>query len=47
VRGFWSVEELPSGPTDCGEVVRGGCSVAGNFCVKISTVPVKELRRVR
>lgn len=47
VHGFWSVEELADGPTDCGEVVMGGCLVAGKFCLKISTVPMEELKRAR
>jgi hypothetical protein len=33
VRGFWSVEELADGCTDCGEVAKGGCLVAGDFSV--------------
>ena len=38
VSGFWLVEELAGGRTDCGEVARGGCLVAGEFSVKTSTV---------
>jgi len=33
VHGFWSVEELADSLTDCGEVARGGCLVAGYFNV--------------
>jgi hypothetical protein len=47
VHGFWSVEEPVGGPTDCDEVLRGGCLVAGNLCLKISTVSMEELRRAR
>jgi hypothetical protein len=45
VNGFWSVEDLADGLTDCGEVARGGCLVAGNFGVKISTVLTEGQRR--
>ena len=38
MHGFWSVEELADRLTDCGEVARGGCLVAGYFSVKTSTV---------
>jgi len=47
VHGFWSVKQLAGGPTDRDEVVRVGCSVAGSFCLKISTVPMEELQRAR
>jgi len=38
VNGFWLVEELAVGRTDCGEVARGGCLVTGEFSVNTSTV---------
>jgi hypothetical protein len=31
--------------TDCAEVARSGCLVAGYFSVKTSTVPTEGLRR--
>jgi hypothetical protein len=35
VYGFWPVQlvELADGPTGCGEVAMGGCSLAWNFGV--------------
>jgi len=35
VRGFWPVElaKLADGPTGCGKLARGGCSLAWNFSV--------------
>jgi len=47
VHGFWWVEELADGLTDCGEVARGGCFVAGYFSVKTSTVLREGQRRAR
>jgi hypothetical protein len=47
VHGFWSVEELADGRTDCGEVVSGGCLVAGYFSVRTSTALTWEQRRAR
>jgi len=45
VFGQWrSVEELADGPTECGEVARGGCLFAWNFSVK-STVLTQAERR--
>ena len=38
MRGFWSVQELADRLTDCDEVARGGCFVAGYFSVTTSTV---------
>ena len=45
MHGFWSVEELAEGRTDCGEVARGGCLVTGEFSVKTSTVLTEGQRR--
>jgi len=39
------VEELAEGRTDCGEVARGGCLVAGEFSVKTSSVLKEGQRR--
>ena len=47
VHGFWWVEELADGLTDCGEVARGGCFVAGYFSVKTSSVLREGQRRAR
>jgi len=38
VHGFWSVEDLADGRTNCDEVVKDGCLLAVNFSLKISTV---------
>jgi hypothetical protein len=43
----WPVEELADGRTDCGEVARGGCLVAGDFSVKTSTVLTSGQRMAR
>ena len=45
VKGFWSVEDLSYGLTDCGEVARGGCLVPGNLSVKTSTLLTESQRR--
>jgi len=42
---FWFVELLAYGLTNCDEVARGGCLVAGNFSVKTSTVLTEGQRR--
>jgi len=47
VRGFWSVQELADRLTDCGEVARGGCFVAGYFSVTTSNIPSDGQRRFR
>ena len=47
MRGFWSVQELADRLTDCGEVARGGCFVAGYFSVTTSTVLTEGQRRAR
>ena len=47
VHGFWWVEELADGLTDCGKVARGGCFVACNFSVKTSSVLKEGQRRAR
>lgn len=41
LQGFWpadELEELTDGPTECGEVARGGCAYAWNFSVTGPTV---------
>jgi hypothetical protein len=38
---------VADGSTDCGEVARGGCLVAGNFSVKTSTVLTSGQRMAR
>jgi hypothetical protein len=38
VHGFWSVEDLADGRTNCDEVVKDGCLLAVNFSLKTSTV---------
>ena len=47
MNGFWSVDELADGLTDCGEVARGGCLFASNISVKTSTVPTVGKRSAR
>jgi hypothetical protein len=47
VHGFWSVQELADRLTDCGEVARGGCFVAGYFSVTTSNIPSEGQRRAR
>ena len=45
MHGFWLVDELVDGLTDCVEVVRGECLVSGYFSVKISIVLTERQRR--
>ena len=39
--------EVADGPTESGEVARGGCSFAWNFSVRRSTVLRETERRIR
>ena len=47
VYGFRPMQlaELADGPTECGKVARGGCSLAWNFSVTRSTVRREAERR--
>jgi hypothetical protein len=49
VYGFWPAQlaELADGPTGCGKVARGGCSLAWNFSVTRSAVLTEAGRRAR
>ena len=50
MNGFWPVEELAEvadEPAGCGEMARGGCSLAWNFSVTRSTVLTKAERGCR
>jgi hypothetical protein len=47
VFGPAQLAELADGPTGCGELARGWCSLAWNFSVTRSSVLTVEDRRVR
>jgi hypothetical protein len=47
---FWPVKEiaeLAGGPTGCGEMARGGCSLAWNYSVARTAVFTEVERRTR